>query len=70
MQVFIEGIGLLFLAMLVLIGAATISAIPIWIFWNDLMPFLFSLKQVTFLQAFEISLLAACLFKSTSISKS
>ncbi len=47
---------------------ALISAIPVWLLWNWLMPLLFGLKTVTFLQAWGLSFLSACLFKQTSTS--
>lgn len=52
-----------------LIGAiALLIAWPVQLLWNDLMPDLFGIKRITFLQALELSALASLLFKSSGSS--
>ena len=51
---------------------SVIAAIPTFFLWNWLMPIIFGLGKVTFIQAIGINLLCECLFKarsSTSDSK-
>jgi hypothetical protein len=51
------------------LAIAVLNTIPIYLFWNDLLPTLFSIKQISFWQAFEVSVLSASLFKSASSNK-
>jgi hypothetical protein len=51
---------------IVLIGIALMMTIPLWLLWNWLMPIIFGLPEVTFFQAFGLSLLSSLLFKSTN----
>jgi len=53
------------LGLLGIIGIAIVLSIPTYLLWNWLMPTLFSLKQITLMQALGINLLAGLLFKST-----
>ena len=46
-----------------------ISALPVMLLWNWLMPELFGLTQITFMQALGLSLLTNILFGSSSGSK-
>ena len=39
---------------------------PLMLLWNGLMPTIFGLPEITFLQACGLQLLATILFKSTS----
>ncbi len=52
----------------VLIGL--ICGLPVLILWNWLMPEIFGLKSITFVQALGLSLLSSILFKSSSSSNS
>ena len=42
---------------------ALLMTIPVWLLWNWLMPVIFGLKTITFIQAFGVSLLSNTLFK-------
>jgi len=66
--VFGIGAGVLFIATLSIVSI--IAAIPVYYLWNWLMPELFAIKAITFLQAWGVNLLAGVLFKSNSSSKS
>ncbi|MBI5077109.1 hypothetical protein HZB94_01890 [Candidatus Falkowbacteria bacterium] len=56
--------GIFFLVMMFIFGL--ITAVPVYFLWNWLMPALFNIKTITFLQAWGISFLASILFKSSS----
>lgn len=45
---------------------AILSAIPVYYIWNDIMPSLLKIRQISFGEALEISILCTCLFKSSS----
>ena len=49
---------------------ALLTVIPVYYLWNWLMPEIFGLTTLTFWEAFGISLLASCLFKSSNSTSS
>jgi hypothetical protein len=49
---------------------AVVAAIPTYYLWNWLMPDLFALKTITFVQAIGLNFLTGILFKSHNSSKS
>ena len=63
-----EIIGLIALAVGVVVLVAVISALPVMLLWNALMPDLFGLAQIGFWQALGLSCLCSILFKSSSSS--
>lgn len=65
-----KGVGVVVLGAVSVVAFAFIGSVPIYLLWNDLMPSLFGIKQVTFWQALEVSLLASSLFNSSHSSKS
>ncbi len=52
------------------IAVALLSALPIWLAWNAVIPTLFGLPVITFTQALYLSILASSLFKPTVPGKS
>lgn len=56
------------LAIILLIAGCFINAIPVYFLWNWLMPDLFNISEITFLQSVGIMLLCSLLFKNTSSS--
>ena len=55
------------LAMFAIAGILIILyALPVMLLWNWLMPTIFGLTKITFLQALGLSLLSSFLFKSIS----
>jgi hypothetical protein len=58
---FITGIGLF----AVVIGISFLTAYVTKFAWNETMPFIFNLKQITFMQGFWLNVLAGTLIKST-----
>jgi hypothetical protein len=63
-----EVIGLVVLAIIVSLAVAFISAFPVMLLWNALMPDLFGLAQIGFMQALGLSILCSILFKSSGSS--
>ncbi len=61
-------IGIMFLVLMAVLSL--IAAIPTYFLWNWLMPTIFGIKTVTFLQAWGINFLASILFKSSQSSNS
>ena len=60
----LEIIGAIAVVTLTIIGAAVLTAFPIMLSWNYLMPDLFGLPTIDFWQALVMSILARCLFGS------
>ena len=58
---------IVWLAIMALIAA--LIALPVMWLWDAVMPDLFGLKEITFLQALCLALLCSLLFKSTSKEK-
>lgn len=68
MDTLIKALGIIFLALLIAALLAVIIATPLWLLWNWLMPVIFGLKTITWVQALGLAFLCAILFKSTSTS--
>lgn len=51
------------------IGLAVIMSIPTMLLWNWLMPIIFNLPKINFLQALGLNVLTAILFKNNSGNK-
>lgn len=49
---------------------AVVLALPIMLCWNYLMPVVFGLPKITFVQALVMNILSALLFKSGAEAKS
>lgn len=47
-----------------------LAAVPVYFLWNWLMPDLFHLQEITFMQAWGISWFTSILFKSTPATES
>lgn len=58
-------VGLLLVAV-----TALLFSLPVMLLWNWLMPIIFGLKTITWMQAFGLMLLSGMLFRSSSSSKS
>lgn len=56
------------LGIVILFVFALIFSLPIMWLWNWLMPGLFNLPEITWIQAWGISLLSGFLFKGSSVS--
>lgn len=52
-------------AVLVIVLFAIVSAVPVWLLWNAVIPDIFSLPEIGLMQALALSLLSSCLFKNT-----
>lgn len=51
---------------LFVVGLSALLALPVLWLWNGLVPSLFHGPEVTFMQAWGLQLLCACLFKSSA----
>lgn len=56
--------GIIFGILIVAIVSSIFVALPVWLLWNALMPDLFALKHISFMQAWGLALLCSFLFKS------
>lgn len=61
---FLEVIGTIVIAIVILLLVAVLFAIPTLLLWNWLMPLLFGLKTITLFQAWGVNVLTGILFKS------
>lgn len=52
-------------AVLFIVLFAIVSAVPVWLLWNAVVPDIFSLPEIGLMQALALSLLSSCLFKNT-----
>jgi len=62
MKHLIVGIGVVGLVVII----AALVSIPVWLLWNWLMPAIFGLKTISWLQALGLSILSGLLFKSSN----
>lgn len=65
MKEVIELVLISFGAVLVIVLFAIVSAVPVWLLWNAVIPDIFSLPEIGLMQALALSLLSSCLFKNT-----
>lgn len=70
MDDFMKLIGYLVAAIGIVVGIAVITAFPVMIMSNYLMPELFGLKSISFFQDLVLSALCSTLFKSSSSGSS
>lgn len=56
------------MAMVLAVLFSLVAAVPLFFLWNWLMPAIFGLAKVTFLQAWGLGLLSGILFKNASTS--
>jgi hypothetical protein len=63
MKDFAEFILLSFGAVVAIVLLAVLSAIPVWLLWNMVVPEIFGLPAIGLMQALALSLLSSCLFK-------
>jgi hypothetical protein len=63
-------LGVLFGLLLVVITWSIFLALPLMLLWNWLMPDVFGLQEISFLQALAMNLLSGILLKSSPSSSS
>lgn len=61
-------IGLM--GLLIAVAIVVLTALPVMLLWNAVIPELFGLKAISFMQALLLSVLCSLLFKSSSSSSS
>ena len=69
MEKFLIAIGAIVTGLFIVVIAACILALPTMWLWNWLMPNLFGVKTITFLQAMGVNMLTGILFKSSNTTK-
>lgn len=68
-QTFIQTLCLMLISLLFSIVVGFLVALIIWPLWNWLMPAIFSLPQITYIQSWGLSVLLTSLFRlNTSVS--
>jgi hypothetical protein len=63
---FLTGVGLAIVAVIILAAVAFFTGFIVMLLWNWLMPFLFALPTVNFIQGWGIAFLSSLLFKGTT----
>ena len=61
-------LGTAILIALLVVAIAAILSFPLMVLWNWLMPLIFGLKTITWIQAWGLMVLSAILFKNNSVS--
>ena len=61
-------VGAIGLVIIIVAGIAVVMSLPVWLLWNWLMPEIFGLKEITWLQALGLLMLSGCLFRSSGSS--
>ena len=64
MEILIKILGVI----MSVVGIALLVAWPVMALWNELMPEIFGLMEISFLQALGLNLLCGFLFKSSNSS--
>jgi len=68
MKILVKVLGGLLIGILTMGGIATLVTLPTMFLWNYVMPNLFGLPEITFLQALALNFLASILFKNNNSS--
>jgi len=66
MKILVKVLGGLLIGILTMGGIAALVTLPTMFIWNYVMPNLFGLPEVTFLQALALNFLASILFKNNN----
>lgn len=65
----VAGLSMTVIFLAIAVISALLTAIPVFLLWNWLMPELFHLPMISIVQALGLAVLASLLFKSNSGSK-
>lgn len=68
MKTLIYGIGVVFLAVVLVAVIGLVAALPVMLLWNAVVPDVFSLPAITYWQAYALYFLCYLLFSHTSSS--
>lgn len=66
----LSGCGVLILGVVFAVVLSAVLAWPVQLLWNDAVTAVFGLKAITFMQAWQLSVLASLLFKDNNSSSS
>lgn len=69
MEDILTGIGAFFLVILFIVLYAFVIGFFVMLLWNWLMPMLFGLKTITYIEGWGLSFLCGLLFKSSNSSR-
>ena len=70
METIINWAGLALLVVVIAVIIGVVTAYPVMLLWNAVIPGIFGLKVISFTEALYLSLLCSILFKSTGSSSS
>ena len=59
-----KAMGVGFMITFTIIGLSALFALPVMYLWNNLLPVIFGVSKVTFLQAWGLLILSSIMFKS------
>lgn len=62
-------LSVLFLWIIMVVAVSAVLAVLVMLLWNWLMPIMFGLKTLTFLQSWGLTILCNILFKNANIKK-
>ena len=65
MKDFAEILALVLGGVFIVVFFAILSAVPVWLLWNAVVPDIFGLPEINLMQGLALSVLSSCLFKST-----
>lgn len=65
MRDFAEVLTIILGGVFIVVFFAILSAVPVWLLWNAVVPDIFGLPEISLLQGLALSILSSCLFKST-----
>lgn len=65
MEKIVTWAGITVLAVVLVAAISALLALPVYLLWNAVIPSVFGLTTITFMQAIQLSLLSSCLFKSS-----
>lgn len=68
MEIVLKSLGLAVFTFAIAGVIAVLTAWPVELIWNDIVPEIFGLKEITFMQALMLSVLCGLLFKSNNTS--
>ncbi len=63
-------LGLLVWAVVLMVGVSLLASLPVWLLWNWLVPSVFGLRAISWMEALGLLVLVSILFRPISSSSS
>lgn len=63
-------LGLLVWAVVLMVGVSLLASLPVWLLWNWLVPSVFGLRAISWMEAQALLVLVSILFRPISSSSS